>query len=238
MSQQMPGGGQRLGGKANALAPAGDGGDTQPVTPNPAEDQGLVPALLIIPPQKSKVPRTGGQGEGEGEESAEESDYEEYSYINCKGQSGNYLDLQENSLKPMFLAACQEVAECEVIIEAGPWPPVEEAQDELKAGTIKRTPGAVAAVNVANLFVQGMLELKEDGDRLLAGRVVRGVLDCLYDAPQKKTQAEARRDRIQKVRVSLPKRMAQKRASRIRQECDDAKSAAGCNLVIGKRRKK
>ena len=111
----------------------------------------------------------------------------------------------------MFLAACEEVAECEVSIEAGPWQPVEEAQAELKAGIIKRTPGAVAAVNAAYLFVQSMLELKPGGDRLLAGSIVRGALHSLYDAPQKKAQAEARRDRIQKVRVSLPKRMAQKR---------------------------
>ena len=234
---QMPGSEQRLGGGTpNALAATGS--MTQPVTPNLAKDRGVVSttALYNIPPQQSKTPpRTGRQEEEE--ESGEGSDEDEYSYINCKGQPGNYLDLQENALKPMFLAACEEVAECEESIAEGPWLPVEEAQAKLKSGAIQKTPGAVSAVNVAFLFVQNMLELKTDGDRLLAGRVVRDVLHSLCEAPQQKLRAEARRDRVMKARISLPKRMAAKRASRIRQECKDAKNAAGCNLVIGKRRK-
>ena len=238
MAQQMPGTGNALDG--GALVGAGGAGTTQPATPNPAGGGGLAlcTALFTIPPQP-KTPRTNRQedGEGRGGEGDEESEYDDYHYVNCKGQSGNYLELQENALKPMFLAACEEVAECEESIAEGPWPPVEEAQVKLKSGAFKNSPGAVAAVNTAFLFVQNMLELKTDCDRLLAGRIVRDVLHSLCEAPQQKLRAEARRDRIMKARISLPKRMAAKRASRIRQECNDAKNAAGCNLVIGKRRK-
>ena len=225
-------------GTSHALVDDGDTG-TQPVTPNSVGGVASLTSLLVVPPQIPKAPRTGRQEKGEGEEDGDEgSDYEDYNYINCKGQPGNYLELQENALKPMFLAACEEVAVCEASIRDGCWRHVEEAQAEIKSGVVKSTPGAVAAVNTAFLLAQNMLALKADSDRFLAGRIVRGILDCLCDAPQKKARAEERRDRIQKARVSLPERMAKKRASRIRQECDDAKATAGCNLVIGKRQRK
>merc|ERR1719321_2079722 len=153
---------------------------------SPMRGVNLSPASPHITGQKLlAVPKPVQEEDGEADD-----DTHDFSFINSRGESTNYLDMSTSTLAGLLKNSKLAVkTAAKKIADSEPWTAIVEQQDEMQAGNLPNTEDNTKAINLAHTFLK-TLEKLDPNAKVVAIKLVETAILHHHHAPAELAKAK------------------------------------------------
>jgi len=162
---------------------------------SPMRGVNLSPASPHITGQKLlAVPKPVQEEDDEDDDVDEDGDADDdthdFSFINSRGESTNYLDMSTSTLAGLLKNSKLAVkTAAKKIADSEPWTAIVEQQDEMQAGNLPNTEDNTKAINLAHTFLK-TLEKLDPNAKVVAIKLVETAILHHHHAPAELAKAK------------------------------------------------
>jgi hypothetical protein len=124
------------------------------------------------------------------EDGEADDDTHDFSFINSRGESTNYLDMSTSTLAGLLKNSKLAVkTAAKKIADSEPWTAIVEQQDEMQAGNLPNTEDNTKAINLAHTFLK-TLEKLDPNAKVVAIKLVETAILHHHHAPAELAKAK------------------------------------------------